>query len=197
MRLPFASQPLTQSDTETWRRQWQALVPPECRNIPINLNGQRCEAFICYHHFVVMLQDGLLMEPEFFPVCEHFQQAGYRVIWLIRFSQDIHNGYVRRGLGGGRGRQKWVWRKPTTNFGRWTSDNFGATILLQERDVDGDLLQVREPILHRVIWAESADPTAMVPSRTHFTTTANPATPAQLLAWLNGTPLGQLQRGNA
>lgn len=197
MNLPFASRPLQQSGAEAWRRQWQALVPPECRNVPICLDGEQVVAFICCNHFVVMLQDGLLMEPEFFPVCEHFQRAGYRVVWLMRFSQDLHNGYVRRALGGGEGRQKWIWRKPTTNFGRWTSDNFGATILLQEQDVDGDLLQVQTPILHRVIWAESADPTSMVPRRTRFTTIANPATPAQLLAWLNGTPLGQLQRSQA
>lgn len=194
MRQKFVAKvPIVQSSKEDWRRSWQALVPEECRNVAVSHNDQSVTAYICRNHFAVMLQDGLLMDPGFFGVCEHFQKAGYRVVWLIRFSQDLHNGFVRRAMGGGRdGRRKWIWRKPTTNFGRWTSDNYGATILLQEKDATGDLLQVNDPILHRVIWAESSDPGSMVPSRTRFTTISNPATPAQLMAWLDGTPLGQL-----
>ena len=195
MKLSFLHhRHLQQSDSVVWRSQWQALVPPECRNVPITFDGKTVVAYICCNHFVVMLQDGLLMESGFFPVCEFFQRVGYHVIWLIRCSQDIANGYLHRSLGSGE-RQKWIWRKPTTNFGRWTSDNFQATILLQTRDVpEQELAQTRERILQRVIWAESDDATRMIPGRTCFYTTACPGTPRELLAWLDGIPMSQLQK---
>ena len=194
MKLPFLfSKPVQQSDTASWRAQWQALVPPECRNVPITHEGKTVTAYLRRNHFVVMLQDGLLMEPGFFPVCEFFQRAGYHVVWLMRCSQDISGGYLHR-CHGTDARQKWLWRKPTTNFGRWTSDNFQATILLQTCDVPGrDLRDVREPILQRVIWAESDDPTRMIPGRTHFFTTACPGTPRELMDWLDGIPMSQLR----
>ena len=124
---------LAQSSPEEWRRQWQSLVPPECRDVPVTV-GERTEvAFVQENHFAMMLQDGLLMEPSFFDVCEHFQRAGYHVIWLMRCTQDIENGYLRRRKALRDGGFLWDWRSPTTNFGRWTSDNRYVTILLQHR----------------------------------------------------------------
>ena len=54
-------------------------------------------------------------------------------------------------------RCRWKWRKPTTNFGRWTSDNYGVTILIQHRQVPPevtDLGTCRLRVLQRVTWAE-------------------------------------------
>ena len=34
------SAPLVQSSTEDWRKQWQDLVPPECRNVPVTVDGK-------------------------------------------------------------------------------------------------------------------------------------------------------------
>ena len=194
MKLPFLfSKPVQQSDTASWRAQWQALVPPECRNVPVTAGGKTMIAYVQINHFVMMLQDGLLMQQSFFEVCSHFQRAGYHVIWLMRCTQDIAGGYLKLRKESG-GECLWKWRKPTTNFGRWTSDNFQATILLQTCDVPGrDLRDVREPILQRVIWAESDDPTRMIPGRTHFFTTACPGTPRELMDWLDGIPMSQLR----
>ena len=122
---------IAQSSPEEWRRQWQSLVPPECRDVPVTVGEKTEVAFVQENHFAMMLQDGLLMEPSFFDVCEHFQRAGYHVIWLMRCTQDIENGYLRRRKALRDGGFLWDWRSPTTNFGRWTSDNRYVTILLQ------------------------------------------------------------------
>ena len=122
--------PLVQSSASAWREQWRAIVPPECRNVPVTVGDKTVTAYVQINHFVMMLQDGLLMEEHFFDVCSHFQRAGYHVIWLMRCTQDIENGYLK--LKKQRGDKcLWKWRKPTTNFGRWTSDNRCVTILLQ------------------------------------------------------------------
>lgn len=191
-----ARRPLVQSSPEEWKRQWQSLVPPENRDVPITLDGQTVVAFVQVNQFVMMLQDGLLMESTFFDVCKFFQRAGYHVIWLMRCIQDVHNGYLRRsGKADGRQQLRWIWRKPTTNFGRWTSDNYGVTILIQHRQVppeEQDLRMSHTRVLQRVTWAESDDDTQMIPGRTEFLTVGKPATPEELLRWLNGTTLANL-----
>ena len=123
-------------DQQHWRERWQSLVPEENRSVPVTVDGQTRIAYIQINQFVVMLQDGLLMKAHFFDVCEFFQKAGYHVIWLMRCVQDVEGGYlklVRMEDGGARCR--WKWRKPTTNFGRWTSDNYNVSILIQHRQV--------------------------------------------------------------
>lgn len=87
--------PLVQSSASAWREQWRAIVPPECRDVPVTVDGRTVTAYVQINHFVMMLQDGLLMEEHFFDVCSHFQRAGYHVIWLMRCTQDIENGYLK------------------------------------------------------------------------------------------------------
>lgn len=184
-----------QSTPAQWKEQWQALVPPECRDVPISCDGETMIAFVQKNHFVVMLQDGLLMEASFFDVCKFFQKAGYHVVWLMRCTQDITNHYLKkvRTEDGGR-RTRWAWNKPTTNFGRWISDNYGASILIQtELPPKENLLQCQRRILQRVTWAESDDATRMIPGYTSFITTDNPGTPQELLDWISGTPLHSLR----
>ena len=172
------SAPLVQSSTEDWRKQWQDLVPPECRNVPVTVDGKTMTAYVQINHFVMMLQDGLLMQQGFFDVCAHFQRAGYHVIWLVRCTQDIAGGYLKLRKESGN-ECLWKWRKPTTNFGRWTSDNRYVTILLQYKPTpDGDLSRCTEHILQRVQWAESNDNSKMIPGRTEFATVGAPGTPA-------------------
>lgn len=183
-------------EPQHWREQWQALVPEENRNVPITNGTQTYLAYIQINQFVVMLQDGLLMEEAFFDVCEFFQSMGYHVVWLMRCVQDVENGYLRlvRTENGGT-RCRWRWRKPTTNFGRWTSDNYGVTILIQHRQLPPDekpLGESQAQVLQRVIWAESDDDTQMIPGRTEFLTTGKPATAQELLRWLTGTTLAKL-----
>ena len=187
--------PLVQSSASAWREQWRAIVPPECRNVPITVDGRTVTAYVQINHFAMMLQDGLLMEKHFFDVCSHFQRAGYHVVWLMRCTQDIHNGFLKpMGTAEGGTRQKWLWKSPTTNFGRWTSDNFNATILLQHEQLpDEPLPTCQARILQRVVWAESDDPTRMIPGRTEFLTADLPATPQELLRWLSGTALSALR----
>jgi len=181
--------PYVQSDTQTWQDQWRSLVPAGCRNVPVVVNGVSVEAYVLVNHFVMMLQDGLLMEASFFDVCEHFQRAGYHVIWLMRCTQDVYNGYLKRA-GERNGSTRWLWRSPTTNFGRWISDNREATILIQHTELPaGDIRACDAPVLGRVTWATSDDDTKMVPGRTEFQTVALPASPRQLLRWLEGESL--------
>jgi hypothetical protein len=143
-------------DQQHWRERWQSLVPEENRSVPVTVDGQTRIAYIQINQFVVMLQDGLLMKAHFFDVCEFFQKAGYHVIWLMRCVQDVEGGYlklVRMEDGGARCR--WKWRKPTTNFGRWTSDNRCVTILLQYKllcaCLAGILRPVRLPMIKDVV----------------------------------------------
>ena len=186
--------PLVQSSASAWREQWRAIVPPECRNVPVTVGDKTVTAYVQINHFVMMLQDGLLMEEHFFDVCSHFQRAGYHVIWLMRCTQDIENGYLK--LKKQRGDKcLWKWRKPTTNFGRWTSDNYNVSILIQHRQVPPeitDLKTCKTRVLQRVTWAESDDNTQMIPGRTEFLTVGKPAAPEELLHWLNGTTLANL-----
>ena len=178
--------PFTQSPTGEWKKQWQALVPPECRDVPVTVDGRSIVAYVQINHFVMMLQDGLLMESAFFDVCAHFQRAGYHVIWLVRCTQDIANGYLKLKKTSGN-ECLWKWRKPTTNFGRWTSDNRYVTILLQYKDApEGSLAHCTDRILQRVQWAESNDNSKMIPGRTEFATVGAPCTPAELSNWLHG-----------
>ena len=186
--------PFTQSDPQTWKKRWQSLVPEACRDVPVTCGDETHRASIQINRFVLILQDGLLMEQAFFTYCKFFQAAGYHVVWLMRCSQDVANGYLkplRRSLD--RARRAWLWKSPTTNFGRWTSDNFQVTILLQPRQLpDGPLETCDERVLQRVIWAESDDATKMIPGWTRFLTADRPGSPRELLAWLNGTTLGKL-----
>lgn len=178
-----------------WLERWQSLVPPENRNVPVTIEGRTITAYIQYRQFVVMLQDGLLMERAFFDVCEFFQKAGYHVVWLMRCVQDVENGYLKLAREESSGRCRWKWRKPTTNFGRWTSDNCAVTILMQHRQLpqeDTDLRVSSARVLQRVTWAESDDEAQMVPGRTEFFTVGKPATPQELLRWLDGTTLARL-----
>ncbi len=185
---------LAQCDTAAWKKQWQELVPPECRDVPITVDGETVVAFVQMNQFVVMLQDGLLMEAAFFDVCNFFQKAGYHVIWLMRCTQDIANGYLKLKAGSD-GRCKWLWKAPTTNFGRWTSDNFNATILLQHELIPQEGLQGCERrILQRVTWAQSDDASKMIPSRTTFLSVDLPGTPMELIKWLQGTPLSKVKK---
>ena len=71
---------IAQSSPEGRRREWQAVVAAECRNVPVTVGEKTEIAFVQENHFAMMLQDGLLMERSFFDVCEHFQRAGYHVI---------------------------------------------------------------------------------------------------------------------
>ena len=181
--------PYVQSSHEEWKDQWRSLVPPECRNVPVEVDGVSVVAYVLVNHFVMMLQDGLLMEASFFDVCEHFQKAGYHVIWLMRCTQDVYNGYLKRG-GEKDGVTYWHWKAPTTNFGRWLTDNHEASILIQHAELpEGDIRASDAPVLARVTWATSNDDTKMVPDRTEFRTVPLPATPKQLLRWLNGESL--------
>ena len=187
--LQRKKEPFVQSGHEQWKDDWRNLVPEACRNVPVTVDGVSVEAYVLMNHFAMMLQDGLLMEASFFDVCEHFQKAGYHVIWLMRCTQDLHNGYLKRA-GEKNGSTRWLWKKPTTNFGRWISDNRQATILIQHTELpEGDIRTCRAPILARVTWATSDDNTKMVPGRTEFQTVPLPATPRQLLRWLNGESL--------
>lgn len=190
----FHKKPFTQTDPETWKTLWQSLVPSECRNVPVTVDGHTEIAFVCINQFVMMLQDGLLMEASFFDVCEHFQKAGYHVIWLMRCTKDIYNGYLKPGKNLNGGRQQWIWKKPTTNFGRWMSDNGDATILIQHKQVPPEGLKAcNECILQRVIFAQSDDSSRMIPGHTAFFATDCPGTPTELLRWLNGTTLANLR----
>ena len=186
--------PLVQSSASAWREQWRAIVPPECRNVPVTVGDKTVTAYVQINHFVMMLQDGLLMEEHFFDVCSHFQRAGYHVIWLMRCTQDIENGYLK--LKKQRGDKcLWKWRKPTTNFGRWTSDNYNVSILIQHRQVPPEITNLKTcktRVLQRVTWAESDDNTQMIPGRTEFLTVGKPAAPEELLHWLTGTTLANL-----
>ena len=183
----FGKKKIVQTDTETWQNQWRSLVPPECRNVPVEYDGESIIAFILIHHYAVMLQDGLLMEEAFFPVCEHFQRAGYHVVWLMRCTQDVENGFLKKGSEHDE-RTKWIWKSPTTNFGRWMTDQQRTTILLQHKELpDGDIRECTEQVLERVVWAESDHPELMVPDRTIFYTEDIPGTPMELYQWLNGT----------
>ena len=175
-------------DQQHWRERWQSLVPEENRSVPVTVDGQTRIAYIQINQFVVMLQDGLLMKAHFFDVCEFFQKAGYHVVWLMRCVQDVEGGYLKLvKMEDGGARCRWKWRKPTTNFGRWTSDNRYVTILLQYKPApDGPLEHCTEHILQRVQWAESSDNAQMVPSRTEFATVGVPGTPAELANWLRG-----------
>lgn len=191
-------EPFTQSSTDEWKKQWQALVPPECRDVPVTVDGQSIAAYVQINHFVMMLQDGLLMEKSFFDVCAHFQRAGYHVIWLMRCTQDIANGYLRLKKTSGN-ECLWKWRKPTTNFGRWTSDNRYVTILLQYKAApEGSLTHCTDRILQRVQWAESNDNSKMIPGHTEFATVGAPGTPAELSNWLHGGFMSaELQAGGS
>ena len=189
----FRRSELKQCDPESWKRQWQSLVPPENLDVPITFEGETVVAFVQMNHYVMMLQDGLLMEASFFDVCEFFQRAGYHVIWLMRCTQDIHNGYLKLMDEDSTHRCRWLWKSPTTNFGRWTSDNFHASIVLQWRQIpESGLQNCNERLLQRVTWAESDDPEEMVPGRTRFHTVGNPATPMELLHWLEGATLANV-----
>ena len=186
--------PYEQTDTILWQDTCRSLVPPECRNVPVSWNGKTIEAYILVNHFAVMLQDGLLMEEAFFDVCEHLQKAGYHVVWLMRCTQDVYNGYLKRGRQSGEV-TFWKWNSPTTNFGRWITDNREATILLQHTELgDGPIASCADPILGRVIWATSDDPTRMVPKFTEFQTVPLPASPKDLLRWLNGESLQSISQ---
>ena len=188
--------PYAQTSTADWQDQWRSLVPPECRNVPVTVDGVSVEAYVLVNHFAMMLQDGLLMEASFFDVCEHFQRAGYHVIWLMRCTQDVYNGYLKRAGERG-GSTRWVWKSPNTNFGRWISDNREASILIQHTELPaGDIRDCDAPVLGRVTWATSDDDTKMVPGRTEFQTLALPATPQQLLRWLNGESLRSISERN-
>ena len=76
-------QPFTQSMHEVWRSQWQELFPPECRNVPVTVDGVTHIAYVLVGHNAMMLQDGLLMQATFFDVCELFQKAGYHVMQAV------------------------------------------------------------------------------------------------------------------
>ena len=182
-----------QTSPDEWREQWQSAFPPECRNVPITYDGVTYIAFVLVGHTVMMLQDGLLMEALFFDVCEHFQRAGYHVVWLMRCTQDIRNGYLKQKSPVGE-RMNWLWKRPTTNFGRWSSDQQHASIILQIKELpDGNPKDCTDKILQRVVWAESDDPESMVPKRTTFVTTYVPDTPPELIRWLNGESLSRFQ----
>ena len=154
---------------QAWLARWQSLVPEENRNVPVTVEGQTRIAYIQINQFVV---------------------------WLMRCVQDVEGGYLKLvKMEDGGARCRWKWRKPTTNFGRWTSDNYGVTILIQHRQVPPEITDLgtcRLRVLQRVTWAESDDDTQMVPGRTEFFTAGKPATPEELLHWLTGTTLANL-----
>lgn len=188
---------LCQSTPEEWKTQWQSLVPPENRDVPITLDGETVIAYVQMNQFVLMLQDGLLMEATFFDVCSFFQRAGYHVIWLMRCTQDIHNGYLKeKGNAEAGARRKWLWKSPTTNFGRWSSDNLHASIVLQYRELPPEGLATSERVLQRVTWAQSDDAARMIPGRTEFQTVDIPGTPGELLRWLQGEALNKMKARN-
>ena len=185
--------PFSQSSHDDWHNQWQSAFPPECRDVPVTLDDVTYIAYVLVGHTAMMLQDGLLMQATFFDVCEHFQRAGYHVVWLMRCTQDIHNGYLKCKSTQGK-RTNWLWKRPTTNFGRWSSDQKHASIILQIKELpDGNPNDCKDAVLARVVWAESDDPEKMVPSRTTFVTVNVPDTPPELVRWLNGESLSNFQ----
>ena len=89
---------------------------------------------------------------------------------------------------------QWLWKRPTTNFGRWSSDQKHASIILQIDELpDEGPVGCDKKILQRVVWAESDDPESMVPKRTTFTTVNVPDTAPELARWLSGESLSKFQ----
>ena len=187
--------PYIQTSPEEWRRSWEELFPPECRHVPVTIGEKTYDAFVLVGHNAMMLQDGLLMEAEFFDVCEHFQDAGYHVIWLMRCTQDIYNGYLKRKSVSENGaKMTWDWKSPTTNFGRWSTDNQHISIILQIEELPEEGPEgCTKKILQRVTWTESDDPERMIPRRTMIYTVNVPDTPPELVRWLNGESLSKFQ----
>ena len=170
--------PLVQSSASAWREQWRAIVPPECRNVPVTVGDKTVTAYVQINHFVMMLRDGLLMEEHFFRRLLPLPARGLP----CHLAHALHAGHRKRLFEAQKAARRqmpsWKWRKPTTNFGRWTSDNHCVTILLQYKPApDGPLEHCTEHILQRVQWAESSDNAQMVPSRTEFATVGVPGTP--------------------
>lgn len=180
------SAPLVQSSTEDWR---EAMAGPRAAGVPQRPRhgGRKDDDRLCADQPLRDDAAGRAFDAAgLFDVCAHFQRAGYHVIWLVRCTQDIAGGYLKLRKASGN-ECLWKWRKPTTNFGRWTSDNRYVTILLQYKPApDGDLSRCTEHILQRVQWAESNDNSKMVPGRTEFATVGAPGTPAELSNWLHG-----------
>ena len=50
--------PLVQSSASAWREQWRAIVPPECRYVPVTVGDKTVTAYVQFILFVMMLQDG-------------------------------------------------------------------------------------------------------------------------------------------
>ena len=87
---------IAQSSPEEWRQQWQALVPPECRNVPVTVGEKTEIAFVQENHFPRHDAAGrALMERSFFDV-RALSAGGGHVIWPMRCTQDIRNGLRRR-----------------------------------------------------------------------------------------------------
>lgn len=181
----------SQSSHDDWHNQWQSAFPPECRDVPVTVGNQTYVAYVLVGHTAMMLQDGLLMQATFFDVCEHFQRAGFHVVWLMRCTQDIYHGYLKcKSVQGDR--MQWLWKRPTTNFGRWSSDQQHASIILQIKELpEGNPKDCTDKVLQRVVWAVSDDPEKMVPKRTEFITTNVPDTVPELIRWLNGESLSR------
>lgn len=197
MCLKLKKQIFRQKPKDAWRKNWLSIVPPECRNVPITVEGETRVAYICINHFAVMMQDGLGVIPGFFDVCNHFQKAGYHVVWLIRCTQDLESRDLRIEKIHEAGRRiDWYWAKPTTNFGRWTSDSGQVTIILQflQEPDEEKMANSSAKILQRVLWAESDDSTKTVPGQTRFTTVAKPSSPKELRQYLEGTLMSRVRR---
>ena len=41
--------PLVQSSASAWREQWRAIVPPECRNVPVTVGDKTFTPDGCGH----------------------------------------------------------------------------------------------------------------------------------------------------
>ncbi|MFR7832611.1 MAG: hypothetical protein ACLU3F_15600 [Blautia wexlerae] len=133
-------------------------MPEENRNVPVTVEGQTRIAYIQINQFVVMLQDGLLMKAHFFDVCEFFQKAAIP----RRLAHALCAGRGGR-LSEARGRWRMAGPAAAGNgasrrrtSARWTSDNYGVTILIQHRQVPPevtDLGTCRLRVLQRVTWA--------------------------------------------
>lgn len=118
------------SDMSEWHRSWQNLFPEECREVVVELNGNKHRADILINNTVVEFQHSRMTNEEFLARNSFYTQAGYRLIWLFDFREEVRKGKILYHHDTS-AYKEYVWKWASHTFDFFTPEDSNIVIFIQ------------------------------------------------------------------
>lgn len=80
-------------DMSEWHLSWQKLFPEECREVPLELNGEKHRADVLINNTVIEFQHSPIRAEEIARRNAFYLSCGYDMVWVFDANDQIKNEY--------------------------------------------------------------------------------------------------------